>query len=117
MAAACLLDESDCVLHHDGISFDGTFGISRLRMPPVPVVGVDGEGRTALLGAGTALRREGEQRHVAAGAAGRGRARAVLPRFRLPDATAGVLPSARRSLCSPSQSIIKAVAGSLGSAI
>ena len=56
MAAACLLDDSDCVLHHDGISFDSTAGTSRFRMPLVPFIGVDGEGRRALLGAGAALR-------------------------------------------------------------
>jgi hypothetical protein len=40
------------VLYHDCISMDSTFGTNRFRMPLVLVVGVDGEGRTILLGSG-----------------------------------------------------------------
>jgi hypothetical protein len=49
------------VLYHDCISFDSTFGTKRFRMPLVRFVGVDGEGRTVLLGAGAARGRADRQ--------------------------------------------------------
>jgi hypothetical protein len=109
------------VLYHDCISFDSTFGTNRFRMPLVLFVGVDGEGRTVLLGAGLLADAADRQLHVAAAAAGRGRAtgsrRASSAISSSPDAIASVFPSTRHLHCAwnLSQSIIKAVAGPLGS--
>ena len=105
------------VLYHDCISFDSTFGTNRFRMPLVLFVGMDGEGRTVLLGAGAARGRVRQTdstwllRQLAAAGHGLTAISSSL------DAIASVFPSTRHLLCAwhLSQSIIKAIAGPLGS--
>jgi transposase-like protein len=112
-----------CVLYHDCISFDSTFGTNRFRMPLVLFVGVDGEGRTVLLGAGLLADEQTDSstwllRQLAA--AGYGLSPGVIftdGDLVFPDAIASVFPSTRHLLCAwyLSQRVIKAIAGPLGS--
>jgi transposase-like protein len=92
-------------------------------MPLVLFVGVDGEGRTVLLGAGLLADEQTDSytwllRQLAA--AGYGLSPGVIftdGDLVFPDAIASVFPSTRHLLCAwhLSQSIIKAIAGPLGS--
>lgn len=109
-------------LYHDCISFDSTFGTNRFRLPLVLIVGVDGEGRTILLGTGLLSDERSSSyewllRQLLE--AGYRLAPKVIftdgdPAF--PDAISSVFPTARHFLCAwhLSQNIMKAIAHPLG---
>jgi transposase-like protein len=111
------------VLYHDCISMDSTFGTNRFRMPLVLVVGVDGEGRTILLGSGLLsdeMSGSYEWLFEQLREAGHMLQPGVIftdgdPVF--PDAIATVFPSTRHYLCAwhLSQSMIRTAAPKLGS--
>jgi transposase-like protein len=111
------------VLYHDCISMDSTFGTNRFRMPLVLVVGVDGEGRTILLGAGLLSDERSDSYEwflMQLREAGYMLQPGVI--FTdgdpvLPDTVARVFPSTRHYLCAwhLSQSMIRTAAPKLGS--